>query len=394
MTGRTIGGEKGTVSRNPRRTPGRASPLALRGAAGIGVAIDPYRTVLFPNRIREQRRRKGIESLLMLAGRLPAIPYIRLSKIERGEIFAKAQELHQIATVIGLDDPARLLLDVEAADFSIALWAGSRGETGELNRETEELAMLLAAAFRARRAGDPALTLARLQGDHGLPAVIVSRIENAVKPFDRWNADTIASVCALLGVRDRAALVDHLRTLHEKGALAEWLARIPGARERERRTRDRIRGLRTELSQLPPLPMETDPAAPHLTFMASDPIRPDRLLTVLGVPAGDGAIDPFPGPQQVAPPPDTGPNAYALRMCRASLGAAIPGHAVLIVDPDRTPVQGGLTVLREEKGLRVLTVTTDRDGRLYGMSSNPEREVALDAVPPADLAMVTAVLFV
>jgi len=80
-------------------------------------------------------------------------------------------------------------------------------------------------------------------------------------------------------------------------------------------------------------------------------------------------------------------------MCRASLGAAIPGNAVLIVDPDRAPVHGGLVVLRESEGLRVLALSSDKDGTLIGHSTNPEKQIVLDTVSPDDLAMVTAVLF-
>lgn len=397
MNGQTIEPDGDATVRRPRRTDRPAGPPPVRNrVTGTSVPIDPYRTIVFPNRVREQRRRKGLETLLTLAERLPVLPYIRLSKIERGETFARATELRMIATAIGLDDAAALLIDVEDPDFSIALWAGSRGEKHALNRESEELAMLLAAAFRARRADDPSLTLARLQAEYGLPSVIVSRIENALKPFDRWNVETIATLCVLLGTPDRTALAAHLRMLRDQGALAEWLARIAGAQEREGRTRERIGALRQELARLPSLlpaqMMEPGKAAEgHGTGNAVT--GEQRLLTVLGVPAGNGVIDPFPGPQRIAPPPQTGPNSYALRMCRASLGPIIPGHAVLIVDPDRSPVQGGLAVLREENGLRVLSVTTDRNGSLYGNSINPEREIALDMVPPADLAMVTAVLF-
>ncbi|MGE4411671.1 MAG: helix-turn-helix domain-containing protein [Sphingobium sp.] len=397
MNGQTIDPDGNAAARRPRRTDRTAgSPPVRNRSTGTSVPIDPYRTIVFPNRVREQRRRIGLETLLTLAERLPALPYIRLSKIERGETFARATELRMIATAIGLDDAAALLIDVEDPDFSIALWAGSRGEKHALNRESEELAMLLAAAFRARRTDDPSLTLARLQTEYGLPSVIVSRIENALKPFDRWNVETITSICALLGTPDRAALAAHLRMLRDQGALTEWLARIAGAREREDRTRERIRTLRQELARMPfHLPAQMmAPTKATAAPMTTAPVAGEhRLLTVLGVPAGDGVIEPFPGPQQIAPPPQTGPNSYALRMCRASLGPIIPGHAVLIVDPDRSPVQGGLAVLREGKGLRVLSITTDRNGSLYGNSINPEREIALDMVPPADLAMVTAVLF-
>ena len=350
------------------------------------ICIDPHRILIFPNAIREQRRRKGHDSLLMLALQIPQIPYIRLSKIERGEVFAKAAELQQIGTVLGVN-PQVLLVDIDAPDFSLALWAGMRGEPTGVGREGDELALLLAAAFRARRAGDPALTLAVLQSHYGLAAVIVSRIENAVKAPDRWNAPTMRAIRTVLGVADDDHLAPWLRAAHGSGALDPWLARIPGAAEREARTRSRIAALRAELERLP------RQAPPSLDSPAISPeIASNRSVMVQGAPLPDGRIARTDSDQRVTLPEGSGPRSYALRMCRPSLGATLPGHAVLIVDPDRFPFHGGLAVLSEPEGLRVLVVTTDRDGHLLGHSLNPEKALVLDTVPPADLAMVTAVL--
>jgi hypothetical protein len=346
------------------------------------IPIDPFRALHFPNAIREQRRRKGYDSLLGLSALLPEIPYIRLSKIERGEVFAKATELQRIGAVLGVD-AAALLVDVDAPDFSLNLWAGLRGEAMRFDREDEELAMLLAAAFRAQRAADDGLTLAHLQSRYGLPAVIVSRIENAAKPLSRWNAATVAAVCAVLGGAKRSELAAHLRALHASGALDPWLARIPGEAERTQRTRERIRALRHELARLPDLPPVDTPPNPQAKAQNAAPL----MLTVCGAPLAAGLIDPMPSDQQVA-----APYGYALRMCRPSLGAAIPGHAILIVDPDRFPFHGGIAVLTEGAGRRVLTVTTDREGHLIGHSLHPEKQIVLDVTPPTDLAMVTAIL--
>ena len=62
------------------------------GSTGAPV-IDLYRAFVFPNRVREQRQRQGFAKLLRLAARIPEIPYIRLSKIERGEVVARPDEL-------------------------------------------------------------------------------------------------------------------------------------------------------------------------------------------------------------------------------------------------------------------------------------------------------------
>lgn len=375
---------------------GAKAPAARIGAGADAIAIDPYRTIPFPNALRECRVAAGISSLLTLSAKLPDIPYIRLSKIERGEVFARADELCRIAQVLGLDDPALLLVDLDAQSFSLRKWTGFRIGTHRDNREGEELAMLLAAGLRRLRASDPALTLARLLEEYRLPAVIVSRLENAVKPFDRWNDATIDALAALFGAADRTALIARLRHDHRSGGLAPWLIRIPGAAERETRTRERIAALRTELTRREA--WGSAHAETGLERVASAIALPARVrcnqLQVVGVPLGDGLIEPFPNPQMVAPPVGSGPHVYALRMCRASLGAAIPGNAVLIVDPDHVPVQGGIAVLKEEAGLRVLALSTDVEGRLIGHSSNPEKEIVLDAVSPADLASVTAVLFV
>lgn len=249
--------------------------------------------------------------------------------------------------------------------------------------------------LRRLRVNRPSLTLARLLEEHRLPAVIVSRIENAVKPFDRWNPETMGALAALFGVADRDELAALLRSDHASGALCEWLSRIPGAAEREARTRERIAVLRAELAQLKEWKITDAPApsARAIDTVTQFPQARAGMLQVVGVPLGDGLIEPFPNPQHVAPPPGSGGSSYALRMCRATLGAAIPGNAVLIVDPDRKPTQSGLAVLREGEGLRVLALSTDGEGRLIGHSRNPAREFALDAVSPADLAMVTAVLF-
>src|SRR4051794_34472204 len=48
----------------------------------VGIAIDPHRAIVFPNRLRELRIAAGHSRLLKFAASIPAIPYIRLSKIE------------------------------------------------------------------------------------------------------------------------------------------------------------------------------------------------------------------------------------------------------------------------------------------------------------------------
>ena len=118
-----------------------------------------------------------------------------------------------------------------------------------------------------------------------------------------------------------------------------------------------------------------------------------RLVPVFGSPLPDGLIARTPGGTHVEAPRSAGPRAYGLRLGRPTLGAGLPGRSTLIVDPDRFPSAGGLAVVSSAEGLRVLSVALDRHGHMLGYSENPDIEVALDRIDPADLATVVAAVF-
>jgi len=175
--------------------------------------IDRYRSIVFPNRVREHRKHHGYPTLLALAAELPAMAYIRLSKIERGEVVAKPDELRQIAAVLHVD-PAALLLDVDAPDFDIAAWATDLQGLTPAEVEEDRFAVLLAAAIRARRDADRSLSIAQIERSYGLAPVILSRFENGYKPLARWNAQAVRAVCALLGAADVADLRAQVQRAH------------------------------------------------------------------------------------------------------------------------------------------------------------------------------------
>ena len=85
------------------------------------IRIDPFRNIVFPNRLRGKRSAAGFLKLLRFAAVLPEIPYIRLSKIERGEVVARTDELVRIATALGIA-PIDLLVDIDDPGFDIADW--------------------------------------------------------------------------------------------------------------------------------------------------------------------------------------------------------------------------------------------------------------------------------
>lgn len=382
---------------------------------GVGpraISVDPHRLVVFPNRIRELRRAHGQSKLLALSARLPAIPYIRLSKIERGEVVARADELRAVAAAIGVE-AADLLIDVDAPEFDIARWAEPFQDAGAFDAVEEGFAVKLAAAVRVRRAGDRALTVAALDRDYGIAPVILSRIENAHKTLDRWNAATVGALCRLLAVRDEGELRALVEAQYRSGALDAALAGFGDPEARLARMRARIAALVAELGGAPvPGPdaagngravtartaTAATPPTGRPAIAAPAPTPPSfatiRLLPVFGAPRADGLIDPVAVPGAlVEAPRHAGPRAFGLRACRPSLGAGLPGHGVLVVDPDAYPFGAGLAVLREDDGYRLLQTSYDLNGAMRGHSLNPPLDLALDGTDPARLAAVLAVVF-
>lgn len=394
----------GLVPERARGRGRRSASIALINRRDGGIAVDPYRNIVFPNAVREQRLRAGHPKLLAFASGMSGIPYIRLSKIERGEVFARADELAAIAARLGVD-AGDLLVDVEAEGFDIAAWFAPFAEGAALDDEAEaRFALLLAAAVRARRDADARLTAPVIDAEFGIAPVILSRIENAQKGLARWNGPTIVALCRLFGVRDEAALRALVTDRFRDGVLARFLTAIPGAAAREIRTRQRVTALRRELSQLavttsaaqgPRTSASIEPrmAGAPATSLPLPPGQARRLVPVLGIPMADGLIALTPTGTRVEAMAETGPRAYGVRIGRATLGPGMPGQATVVVDPDRFAQAGGLALVRDGEGHRLLAVSVGRDGLLTGHSVNPPREIALDALPPADVAAVVAAVF-
>jgi hypothetical protein len=351
------------------------------------VRFDPLRAFVFPNALREARRRAGFTRLLQLSQKIPEIPYIRLSKIERGEVFARADELVRLAALLAVA-PTDLLIDVDAPDFDLERWAAPFVDAEAFDPAEEEFAVLLGAALHMRRATDPALTVAAVNARYGLPPVIVSRIEHAAKTLERWNDQVIDGLLRLFDVRSVPALRRAILGLHRHGRLDPYLDSVSNAELRREKTRQCIADLRRQLLETP-----AAQSASPASQAESDGRISVRLLPVLGCPLPDGLVAPVPTGEMVAAPLRAGPRAYGLRIGRATLGGGMPGNAIVIVDPDRFPSSGGLAVIREEPHRRLLFVTVDRRGAMMGYSENPDREVAIDGLDPADVAAVIGAWF-
>ncbi|MEN2786114.1 helix-turn-helix domain-containing protein [Sphingomonas qilianensis] len=370
------------------------------------IVADPFRAIVFPNRVRDQRRQAGMAKLLQLAGKLPHIPYVRLSKIERGEVVAKASELIAIADQLGVP-PHDLLIDIADTDFDIAAWAAGLQDWEAADPEEDRLAVLLAAALRALRDSDGSRTIAALERDFGIAPVILSRLENAFKPLGRWNRQTIDALCRLFGVADGAALRTHLTTLFGGGLLDPYLAQIANPAHRMARSRDKIAALRRDLQEgrVPPRPAKTPQPGRIIPFAVNDvggtaaesldaaPSEMVRLVPVFGAPLPDGLIARTATGDVVEAPRSAGRDAYGLRVCRATLGPGLPARAVVVVDPGRFPASGGIAAVTEESGIRLLMVTCDRHGSMMGYSQNPDLEIAMEGLPASAVATVIGAIY-
>lgn len=361
------------------------APVSFRGAGSGTIPVDPYRAFIFPNNIRELRRRAGYQKLIGLAHRLPGLTYIRLSKIERGEVTARAHELVDIAAVLGVA-PEALLLDVDAPDFAIEDWASPFVSPPLLDLDRERFAVLLAAALRHLRSTDRTLTIQAIGERHGIAPVNLSRIENAQRSFEEWNAPTRQAIAALLGAASESTLRARIDQLHRAGTLDPWLTSVSDPDERLRRTRERIAALHAELRG----EVAVAPAPPTLATVGDA----GATIAVRGIAGPDGLVIDQETGERIAPPPGCGAQVIALRLCRATLGAGLPGQAILFIDPDRYPVAGGLAAVREPGGFRILAVAAGMDGALVGHSQSPQRAQPLNDLTQAEVHAVVAARFV
>lgn len=356
------------------------------------IVLDPYRTFIFPNRIRELRSRHGFPTLLALASALSDIPYIRLSKIERGEVVARADEIARVAGLLGVD-PCELLIDVDDPGFDIATWSEPVREGKVTDLAEDEFAIMLASAVRARRARKADLTIAAIERDYGIPPVILSRIENALKTVDRWNEATLNGLCRLFEVADVGALRQEVENQYLHGLLDDYVGIVADPGARIDKTRARIAALRNELSASGNPSTVTEAAARAAPATPEAHRAQVRLLAVKGAPLPGGLIAPTDTGLKVEAPRAAGPRAFGLRICRPTLGAGLPGNAIVVADPDVFPPSGGLAVIREEGGYRLLAITFDIHGAMFGHSVNPSMEMPLDGVDPADIATVISASF-
>jgi hypothetical protein len=276
--------------------------------------------------------------------------------------------------------------------------------------DEERFAVMLGAALRTLRNENGSLTIAVLDETYGLPAVILSRIENAQKTLDRWNAATVASLCRLFGADDEASLRRIVMQRYLRGELDGYVEHISDPAIRLARSRQRIDELATALNSSRPKVLPAQKPSPNGSRSENDRSADEeeaslvpppfkqattapRLVPVYGAPLAGGLIAVTSTDIIVEAPSIAGPRAFGLRVGRATLGSGLPATAIVIVDPDRTPVAGGLAAIKLGEGYRLVSVTFDRNGTTMGYSVSPDQEINLDELDPSDVAAVVSAIY-
>ncbi len=217
---------------------------------------------------------------------------------------------------------------------------------GELRDERDRLKALVESGAGGASTLDPALTIAMIERDYGLPPVNLSRVENAQKPFGRWNPAVQRALFALFGVADESALRAEVEKRRATGVLDAFLATIANPETRIARTRERVAELLAALREEAPAPAAV-PAATPLPLPGA-PVTAIRLLPVFGAPLPHGLIGHQPTGKTVEAPHIAGPRAFGLKVCRATLGGGLldwvaATHALLAgaSDEERTKLLSG-----------------------------------------------------
>ena len=334
------------------------------------------RSVVFPNRIRKMRKADGYRTLqAFLDVRLLNLTYDRLAKIERGEVVPAADELKEIARALETD-VGRLLVDQNDPMFDRERWAREHIESRLAHRGGGIEAMKLGAALRVRRQ-----SLGHATTDmkaFGLSAATVSRIENADRPIQRWDAATQQAIARVFGVdgpREVSRVRQFVDKMYRTGQLDETLRSLFSAEAIRERNDRRMRSLLTQLD---------DPEAKDIL------VRMDsRLTPVLTGEAGEDGLMEMRYSGRLTALPENAPRAsIAVEVVSEPLGPGLPSGWILIAGPAASIEDGDVVVVLFDNGRtgRILAVRDTGDS-FEGFSIRPRFTMALDELPPGATLM-------
>ena len=324
-----------------------------------------------------------------------------MSKIERGEVLPKPQEIDILAKYLRVN-PLDFLLDIDNARFNISDWAKPFCKEVETPSDGDVLAIFLGAAVRMKRLANPLLTIATMEREFGIQAVNLSRIENATKPLEKISARLRQMLINFFNVTDEEALKLKLGAFFEAGMLDPYIGDIRNPVQRMARTARHSSFLRTFFSGK----IENDltlgkrvegTAESNITSHHSEYRSERRAIIrtglVYGSPLNDGTVKKTPVGKAVQIPESAGPNAWAMLVCRPTLGLGLPGRTVVIVDPDQFPNAGSLAVIDEGDRYRLVAVSIDKDGELRGYSERPAADIPIEGIEASRIHAVVAAIF-
>lgn len=338
------------------------------------------RLTVFPNNLREIRREGGYETLkdFVEATKLDAVNYIRLAKIERGQIFPRPEEMLALAEVLKVE-PMDLVIDTLEGKFDRVAWARENIKAtlkfSGGNRED----MRIGAALRVRRRilGIPILSLQAF----GLPAATASRIENAERPFERWKPKVQKAVARAFGLRSMNNADKVIDSYEEDGSLAATMAELfsPAAlaERQDNNLLSLLRALPGKKAQRMANKLEEQMAASGVSLASAFNVARDdegqevnllssaTSLTVYVGKTKDGLTELVESDEPFTRAMDT-PD-LAMRLDKSVLGMGLPTTALLVFEEfDRKDVADGM-VLGLIHGTTIRVVSARAVGRGYAL---------------------------
>jgi len=322
------------------------------------------RSTVFPNAVRDVRMKKGFDTLRAFGPKVDDVNYTRLAKIERGEIFPTAPEMRSISRALGVQ-VSTLLIDPSTPGFNREAWAREHIEAKLENRGGGLDAMKLGAAMRVKR-----LELGRSTTDmkeFGLPAATVSRIENAERPIERWDAGIQRGIAKVLGVRGNASVTNRVDEMFDEGSLDQMLHDLFSPEAIDERNKKRLRSLLAEL--------DTKKAQQMLHDL-------DSVAVMSGKATDDGRFSISASERRVHLPEGVGPDSVAIEIVEPVLGPGLPRGTVVVVDPSQKVGDGDVAAVLSKGGnsVRMLSVS-EVEGQLVGYSMASEEQIDLSDLP-------------
>ena len=349
------------------------------------------RTTVFPNKLRDLRRKAGYEMLtdFIRETGLKDINYTRLAKIERGQIFARPDEVIEIAKLLNVE-PMSLFIDTVEKDFDRESWARDHTEASLTFRGGTREDMRIGAAMRIRRR-ELGLSTTDLKKKYGMPAATASRIENAERPFHRWPDKIRKATAKMMGGASMRDIARTVTAYEQEGRLDAMMAELFSQRSLDQRHNASLLAL---VQKLPGKKAEKFAAkleqmmaekglvdwSANLSVVAAagqpDIFSEDQTMPVLEGKTHDGWT-------MVSETKKTFTRNFkapgiALKLDKPVLGLGIPTSALLVFELiDRSEVKGEM-VLALIDGPRVRVVSARPAGRGFKLAQvNPEWQSAL-----------------